>query len=175
MPEMQKTRKLCSNGHEMDPAWDVCPYCPSDRRPTLNPALARTVKVDDFAPVPAPEPQPAAPRRTEIMDRPATIDAIGWFVATAGDSRGKVHRLDGDRLTVGASDDCDVAINGNHVSDRHASVRFRDGEFWVTDLDSTNGTYVNGQRVGQQQLADGDRVRFGSSDWVFKCVIFETA
>jgi hypothetical protein len=174
MTEMQKTQKMCPNGHEMDPAWDVCPYCPSDRRSTVNPALAKTVKVDDFAPAPPPPAPIPAARRTEIMERPVSIDGIGWFVATDGADRGTVHRIDGDRTTIGTSIDCDVVIDGQHVSDRHASLRFRDHEFWLTDLDSTNGTFVNGDRVGPHQLADGDRIRFGSSEWVFKCVIFET-
>lgn len=176
MTEMQKTRKLCPNGHEMDPAWDVCPYCPSDRKASMDPALARTVKADNHAPPPPPPQQaPPSPRRTEIMDRPPTIDGIGWFVATAGDSKGTSHRIDADRISIGASADCEVMIEGNHVSDRHASLRFRDNEFWLTDLDSTNGTFVNGERVAQANLGDADRVCFGSSEWVFKCVIFETA
>jgi FHA domain len=176
MTEMQKTRKLCPNGHEMDPAWDVCPYCPSDRKAALDPALARTVKVDDHvAPPPPPPSLAAAPRKTEIMDRPPSIDGIGWFVATAGASKGTAHRIDDDRVSLGASVDCDVMIDGNHVSDRHASLRFRESEFWLTDLDSTNGTWVNGDRIAQARIDDGDRVKFGSSEWVFKCVIFETA
>lgn len=178
MSGMQKTQKLCENGHEMDPAWEVCPYCPSDRRAAApNPALARTVRLDDYAPAPpppAPAPAAPAPRRTEIMDAPPTMDAIGWFVATRGDERGTAHRIGSDRVVIGAAADCDVELHAHHVSDRHASLRFRDGEFTITDLDSTNGTFVNGERVSQRRLEDGDRIGFGSSEWVFKFVAFES-
>ncbi|CAN5777624.1 hypothetical protein BH23GEM9_BH23GEM9_25970 [soil metagenome] len=176
MSGMQKTQKICENGHEMDPVWEVCPYCPSDRRSAAgNPALARTIKVDDYAAPPPPSPPTApAPRRTEIMDVPPGIDAIGWFVATTGDDKGTAHRISGDRTTIGAAMDCDVEIHGAHVSDRHASLRFREGEFTLTDLDSTNGTFVNGDRISQRKLEDGDRVGFGSTQWVFKYVVFES-
>jgi hypothetical protein len=181
MSGMQKTQKLCENGHQMDPAWEVCPYCPSERRGTsaaaANPALARTIKLDDYAPAPVPTPAPVAPpapRRTEIMDLPPSMDAIGWFVGTKGDERGTAHRIGSDRIVIGAAMDCDVEVHAHHVSDRHASLRFRDGAFTLTDLDSTNGTFVNGERVSQRTLEDGDRVGFGSSEWVFKYVVFES-
>jgi hypothetical protein len=177
MTELQKTRKLCTNGHVMDPAWDVCPYCPSDRRASaVDPALAKTVRIDESAPPPpAPAPAPAAARRTEILNRAPAIAGVAWFVGDRAPNQGRMHRIDGERVTVGAAGECDIVIGENHVSDRHASLRFNDREFLLTDLDSTNGTFVNGQRIGQQKLADGDRIRFGSSEWVFKCVVYESA
>jgi hypothetical protein len=176
MAELQKTRKMCPNGHVMDPAWEVCPYCPSERRTAAapNPALAKTVRIDDSVP-PPPPPAPAAPRRTEIMDRAPTIAGIGWLVGDRAPNQGRMLRLDGERATLGAAVECEIVLDGAHVSDRHASLRFRDREFVLTDLDSTNGTFVNGERVGQHTLADGDRVRFGSSEWVFKCVVFQNS
>ena len=170
MTELGKTKRMCSNGHIMDPAWDVCPYCPSDRR--ASPELARTVKVDDYPP-PPPPPKPAAPRKTEIIDNSVKIGGLGFFISLRAPSPGLTHRLDRDRMTIGAKSDCDVVIDGNHVSDLHASLRFRDGSFFLTDLDSTNGTFVAGERIEQKPLADGDLVRFGSSEWVFKYVTFE--
>jgi hypothetical protein len=176
MTEMQKTRKLCANGHVLDPAWDVCPYCPGDRRTApVNPALAKTVRIDDSPPPPPPPATPAVPRRTEILDRAPAIAGVAWLVGERAPNQGRIHRIDGERITVGAAGDCDIVIAEHHVSDRHASVRFKDREFTVTDLDSTNGTFVNGERIGQQKLSDGDRVRFGSSEWVFKCVVYQSA
>jgi hypothetical protein len=170
MPELGKTKRLCSNGHVMDPAWDVCPYCPSDRR--ASPELARTVKVDENPP-PPPPPAPAAPRKTELIDNTVKIAGLGFLISTRAPNYGATHRIDRDRMTVGAKGECDIIISEPHVSDRHASVRFRDGGFYITDLDSTNGTFVGDERVEQRPLSDGDKVRFGSSEWVFKCVTFE--
>ena len=95
------------------------------------------------------------------------------LIATRSPSQGQTHRIDRDRMTIGAARDCDVVITENHVSDRHASVRFRDGGFHLTDLDSSNGTFIGDERIEQRPLKDGDKVRFGTSEWVFKCVTFE--
>jgi pSer/pThr/pTyr-binding forkhead associated (FHA) protein len=171
MAELSKTKRMCSNGHVMDPAWDVCPYCPGDRRG--SPELARTVKVDTSPPPTPPTAAPAAPRKTELIDNSVKIAGLGFLVSVRTPTQGLTHRLDQERMTIGARSDCDIVIDGTHVSDRHASVRFRDGGFFLTDLDSTNGTFIGDTRIEQQPLADGDRVRFGSSEWVFKSVVFE--
>lgn len=179
MADLGKTKKMCPNGHLMDPAWDVCPYCPSDRQ--RSPTLARTVRMEEG-------PRASAGgeggggagggRKTEILPRDAVAvgGAVAWFVGVEKPHRGKMHRVDGERATVGASSDCDVVIDDQHISDHQASLRYKDKKFLLTDLDSTNGTFVNGERIGQQvALNDGDRVRFGSCEWIFKCVSFENA
>jgi len=140
-----------------------------------NPALAKTVRIDPEElerELSAKKPKADAGRKTVVMQRPPEISAIAWLVADQGSERGTMHRIGGERTTVGAVSDCDIVLDHDHVSDRHASIRFRDGEFFVTDLDSTNGTTVNGASATQEPVADGDRVGFGSSEWVFKCVIF---
>jgi pSer/pThr/pTyr-binding forkhead associated (FHA) protein len=61
---------------------------------------------------------------------------------------------------------CDVDLTDPDVSRRHAVVRALDGELAVEDLDSTNGTFVNGTRIeGIAPLRPGDRVRFGNTIW----------
>jgi hypothetical protein len=181
---MEPTQKVCNNGHRMEPEWEVCPYCPSSR--DEDPALARTVKVDatrmagGSRPEPAQAPPPAmaavsAPesRRTEIFQRAPTPGGVGWLVLATGPDRGKSHPLRGERMVIGAASGCEVQLDGDHVSDRHASLRFQEGRYTLTDLDSTNGTTVNGVPVQQQVLSDGDRVGLGGSEWVFKCVVFD--
>jgi hypothetical protein len=169
MANLNATRRMCPNGHLLDPAREVCPYCPSERKAGAD--LARTVRIEDVPPPPVPAVAPA--RRTEILDRPLVIAGLGWLVADKGQKQGQVHRLESERVSLGAASDCDIVLEEPHVSEHHASIRFRDREFVVTDLDSTNGTFVNGESINQHTLADGDRVRFGSSEWVFKCLVFE--
>jgi hypothetical protein len=173
MADLGKTKKMCANGHVMDPAWDVCPYCPSERQ--RGPELARTVRMED-AGKPAGASAAASARKTEVLQRgtSSTAGAVGWLVGLEKPHRGKMHRIDGERVTLGAAPGCDVVIDDPHVSDRQASVRYKDKTFVITDLDSTNGTFVNGEKIGQQTLTDGDRVRLGSCEWMFKCVIFDT-
>jgi CO/xanthine dehydrogenase FAD-binding subunit len=137
----------------------------------LPPELARTIRIDRTQAHLTTSP-PAA-RKTEFLQRPAALTALGWLVSVAGPNRGTMHRIEGERVSVGAAAGCDAVIDSPHVSERHASIRCTGSEFVLTDLDSSNGTHVNGEAVHQHTLVDGDRVRFGSSEWVFKTVSFD--
>jgi pSer/pThr/pTyr-binding forkhead associated (FHA) protein len=64
-------------------------------------------------------------------------------------------------LLVGRHPACDVVLRHPSVSRRHARVFFRDGRWIVQDLDSTNGTEVNGCRVGRCELRPGDHLALG--------------
>src|ERR1700761_2652275 len=69
-----------------------------------------------------------------------------------------------DELLVGRHDACDVMVGHPSVSRRHARLSFRDGRWVLRDLDSTNGTRVNGKRVVRCRLEPGDRLSLGSAD-----------
>ncbi len=64
-------------------------------------------------------------------------------------------------MLIGRHHDCDVLLDDLSVSRRHARLFFRDGRWIVQDLDSTNGTRVNGSRVGRCALRPGDEVALG--------------
>lgn len=67
-----------------------------------------------------------------------------------------------EQLVVGRHHSCDVVLADPEVSRRHARLCFRDGRWVVRDLESTNGTIVNGGRIGRCELRPGDRLVFGS-------------
>jgi len=69
-------------------------------------------------------------------------------------------------LTVGRGGQNDLVLNGDDfASARHARIEVRGDGVWVQDLDSTNGTFVNGSRVaGAQRLDPGDVLRVGETD-----------
>jgi hypothetical protein len=71
-------------------------------------------------------------------------------------------------VTVGRGGQNDLVLNGDEfASARHARIEARGDGVWVQDLDSTNGTYVNGARVvGAQRVNVGDVVRVGDTDLV---------
>ncbi len=138
---------------------------------TPDPALARTVRIDPTAPATPPADDPM--RRTIVMNQPPRIDAAAWLVADRGPARGTVHRLEGERSLLGADAAADIRIDDAHISDQHASIRFSEGRFTLTDLDSTNGTRLNGEAVQKAEVTDGDRIGLGGTSWVFKCVVFE--
>lgn len=64
-------------------------------------------------------------------------------------------------LLVGRHDSCDVVLSDPSVSRRHARLVFRDARWIVVDLGSTNGTEVNGARVGRCEIRPGDRLVLG--------------
>jgi hypothetical protein len=66
-------------------------------------------------------------------------------------------------LLVGRHRDCDVVLLGSTVSRRHARLVFRDGNWVLQDLESTNGTTVNGVRVGRCEVRPGDLVELGDT------------
>ena len=65
-------------------------------------------------------------------------------------------------ITIGRSPEADVVILDERASRIHCGIRLWDGEFYVKDLKSRNGTYVNDQRVDVAKLKSGDRIRVGN-------------
>jgi len=66
-------------------------------------------------------------------------------------------------LTIGRSQDADIAVADEKVSRLHCGVRFMDGDFIVKDLGSRNGTYLNGTQVDVATVKPGDKIRVGST------------
>ena len=71
-------------------------------------------------------------------------------------------------VSLGRLPDCDITLNDANVSRRHAEIRPYNEGFVLLDLGSTNGSKVNGVRISQQELADGDELTFGSIRLIFE-------
>lgn len=88
-------------------------------------------------------------------------------VQSASGPRRRVPMTDG-RLVIGRGEDSHVFLPDYRLSRRHAEVEQRMDGFYIVDLGSTNGTYLNGQRVmGEQRLSDGDLISLGETTLVF--------
>lgn len=117
---------------------------------TAAPAAAPTP-----SPAPAPQraarpqPQPAKPARLKVIEPP--------------ESRGAQFDL-GDELTIGRADGCRIRLDDSFTSQLHARVFNRDGQFFVEDLGSTNGTFLNGSKIASAApLKRGDRLKIGKT------------
>ncbi|MCK4546689.1 MAG: zinc-ribbon and FHA domain-containing protein [Candidatus Eisenbacteria sp.] len=67
-------------------------------------------------------------------------------------------------VQIGSGKFCEIVFNDPLVSERHARIVYSDGSFWIEDLASRNGTFVNGGRIDRRNvLRDGYLVRVGSS------------
>ncbi|GAG52644.1 unnamed protein product, partial [marine sediment metagenome] len=78
-----------------------------------------------------------------------------------GDKVGDPIEL-GERVTLGRSHECDVQIKDIESSRVHAELFVRDGEYYIRDLKSSNGTIVNGTEIDECALEHGDRIEIGS-------------
>jgi hypothetical protein len=89
-------------------------------------------------------------------DRPTTAPrllALDWSGQT-------------EELTLGRDPRCDIALDGETVSRRHAVLTFRDGQWILKDLGSRNGTAINRRRVVRSRLEAGDRLDLGDETLV---------
>lgn len=61
---------------------------------------------------------------------------------------------------IGRAAECDISLAAAHLSRRHAQLQIIDGMLFVKDLDSANGTFLNGKRVAEARVKRGDELRF---------------
>lgn len=119
-------------------------------------------EADEAEPTQRHDPMPVAgaPRRVNPADRP-------WL-----DIDGERYPLMGALTIVGRDDSADIILDDPGISRRHSEIRVTaDGPHFVTtirDLDSTNGTFVNGERVVRQRLEPGDRITVGRTNVTFR-------
>jgi hypothetical protein len=72
-----------------------------------------------------------------------------------------LESLAGGRLLLGRSSACQLIFADDTVSRRHAELRLHEGRWMLRDLGSSNGTWVNGRRVMEAEVAPGDEVSLG--------------
>lgn len=86
-----------------------------------------------------------------------------FVVVLAGDRMGEMFPLNDGRTSIGRGLHADVRINDEGISRAHAQVEREDGNYYLSDAGSTNGTYANGERVTKNALSEGDKIQIGAS------------
>ncbi len=91
-----------------------------------------------------------------------------YLLMTTG-ARAGTHFLlkEGPLSRIGRGLECDVVLSDPLSSRVHATLVAEEGEWWVRDDGSRNGTFVNGQKVDEARLTEGDLLRVGSSEFTF--------
>ncbi len=117
----------------------------SDPAPAAAPAAATA---DVTAPV-APVARPAASASAARVSGPqkATRDAVSRIVITSGPKAGLELPLTGEPLTIGRSSESGLVIRDDYTSSHHARLLLWGDQWMLQDLDSTNGTWHDGERV----------------------------
>ena len=83
------------------------------------------------------------------------------LIRARGAQLGHVTMLGEEVQRIGRSSDCEMWLNDDGVSRRHALIAYENGTYVLRDTESANGTFVGGQRVESAVLRDGDLIQFG--------------
>ena len=95
--------------------------------------------------------------------------ATAFLIAETGNSAGQRSSLNKDQYILGRHPECDIVVEAGAVSRHHARLFRVNKDFFVEDMKSRNGTYVNDQLIfGQRQLKGGDRIRVCDVSFVFE-------
>jgi len=120
----------------------------------------------DFVPPrPGEEPEPSLPLRASGGRE------IGCLEGLSGPVQGKEWPVRSEIVRIGRAADNDLVLPVDTVSNHHAQLEQAEGRFWLLDLNSTNGTYVNGRQVSPGErwpLQDGDELDLGGVELRFR-------
>lgn len=83
-----------------------------------------------------------------------------------GDSVGRVL-VGKDKFVMGRESSCDLVIHDRSISRTHTMLRFAEGSWFIQDLESASGTWVNNRKVSAKRLHDGDQIGLGNSRFLF--------
>jgi hypothetical protein len=114
-----------------------------------------------------PKPVEAPPKRSRRAARKASgtrkHGPLVLRLVAPPELKGRSFPL-GEEVTVGRAAGCQVTIDDTYASQLHARVFLRDGQVFVEDLGSTNGTYLNRRKVtGPMQIQRGDKLQIGNT------------
>ena len=117
--------------------------------------------------------------RDDTPDRPNSRirPALRWVgvLARAAGARGRDLLVEGDELILGRDSSCGAVLTEESVSRRHARIRRTGDEFVLEDLNSSNGTHVDGMPIVSCVLHDGDTIQIGQHLFYFERVLASTA
>lgn len=95
---------------------------------------------------------------------------VGWLVSYTLDPLGVDFKLYEGRNIIGRDIDCNITVNDNMVSSKHAVLLFRAGKYSITDSQSSHGTFVNDEDIELEPryIKDGDIIKIGQTVFKFR-------
>jgi hypothetical protein len=127
--------------------------------PALKPGVFEIDSSIEKQPGSRPSPTPNAPRRQPTQYQPVL------------ELDGQRYSLNAGSIILGRSSEADILVEDTGVSRRHLELRYANGRAVAVELGSTNGSFVNGQRIqGQTELTDGSVITMGRTRMTFRLV-----
>lgn len=182
-PEVQQAASVQQNVYQpqnFEQEASVSPAPQSAPVPEPRPAPMNT---------PAPEPFPAAQGMADsgvnneaLAGRETAVFAGGMNVAPQTNfasnnavppahlrdvASGKVYTLNAASIVVGRENTCNIVLPDVNASRQHSQIVYTNGAWFLSDLGSTNGTYVNNQRINSRQIQSGDVITIGVTNLSF--------
>ncbi len=112
----------------------------------------------------------APPTRTMVFEVPVVAGPVACLREIRPDGTQREVEVDGALLTIGRGSDNGLVIHDSRISRHHARLQARRGTLILTDLGSTNGLRVNGVRVDEVVLGEGDEIELGDTILVVESV-----
>jgi len=117
---------------------------------------------DPLAALADPDAKKASRKRASSADPESS--SFPNLVISSGPNAGRAIPLLPMTMTIGREHDNNIELKDPEVGRYHARILYERGKFMLEDLDSSTGTWVNGERVQQTALADGDEIRVGNTE-----------
>lgn len=129
--------------------------------------LKRKRMVIVVPPPPEPPPPPRPGTRIGAMFPPPSPGHPSALLVNEGPRReAMTYAIEKSSVRIGADEANDLVVHDDYASRKHANIRFEGGTLYLTDLGSSNGTFLNDARVSQvMTLNPGDKIRIGRSTW----------
>ena len=110
-------------------------------------------------------------KRSSVRESPPKKTARGYLVEKEGPHTGRRYELNWENISIGYSDENSIAMDDPSVSYEHAKIKQKDGRFFLYDLLSENGTYLNGKKLLRPSLLrDFDEIQMGKTKLIFRKV-----
>jgi pimeloyl-ACP methyl ester carboxylesterase/uncharacterized protein YegL len=95
------------------------------------------------------------------------VAGSAFLIGLSGECQGRTFTINGISL-IGRGRECQVILTERAISRQHTKIRFASGQWYLQDLNSSGGTFLNGNRINAARINSGDKFRVGSSEFEFK-------
>jgi len=156
----RKNKKQCPSCKRLiDKNVETCPYC----------GYSFVIKPEPLKP-----PKTVVEEVEEVEDKTRIVKkgfATAWLTVIEGKDKGRTFDVINERVTsIGRDSVNDVVLDDGTVSRKHAKVSFKNSKYFIHDLASSNGTFVNEKKIDVSEIKDGDLIYIGDVTLTFKTI-----